>query len=137
LPYLPPEEANNKLVDAIKEIKARRGTPPWREKVLATPRVRMLVHCWPPNFGHAAHYHPRADEIWYVCEGKLSVSFDGGEPVVAGPGSVLFAQRGTSHDMKSVGEVPLVMLCLVAPNEVDDEVSLSDEKMKFPEDHKK
>jgi len=120
---LPLEEANNKLVDTIKEIKARRGTPPWREKVLATPRIRMLVHCWPPDFGHGAHYHPRADEIWYVCEGKLRVSFNDGKPIVAGPGSVLFAQKGTAHDMKSVGRVPLVMLCLVAPNEVDDEVS--------------
>lgn len=137
MPYLPPEEANNNLVDTIKEIKARRGTPPWREKVLATPRVRMLVHCWPPNFGHAAHYHPRADEIWYICEGQLKVSFNGDEPVVAGPGSVLFAEKGTSHDMKSVGKVPLVMLCLVAPNEVDDEVSFSDKKLEFPENPKK
>ncbi len=126
MPYLPPEEANNKLVDTIKDIKARRGAPPWREKVLATPRVRMLVHCWPPDFGHSAHYHPRADEIWYVCEGQLKVSFDSSEPITAGPGSVLFAEKGTAHDMKSVGEVPLVMLCLVTPNEVDDEVSSLD-----------
>jgi mannose-6-phosphate isomerase-like protein (cupin superfamily) len=132
LPYVPPEDANNKLIDTIKEIKARKGSPPWREKVLATPRVRMLVHCWSPSFGHPKHYHPRADEIWYICEGQLKVSFNGSKPIVAGPGSVLFAEKGTTHDMESVGKVPLVMLCFVTPNEADDEISFSGRKMEFP-----
>jgi len=132
MPYVPPEEANNKLIDTLHEIRARKGSPPWREKVLATPRFRMLVHCWPAGFGHPGHYHPRADEIWYVIEGELTVSFDGGEKIVAEPGSILFAQKGTIHDMKSSGKVPLVMLVFVTPNEPDDEVSLSNEKMVFP-----
>ena len=133
MPYVPPEEANNKLIETVKEIKARKGSPPWREKVLATPRFRMLIHCWPAGFGHPKHYHPRADEIWYILEGQLKVSFNNGEPIVAGSGSILFAEKGTSHDMESVGKIPLVMLVFVAPNEPDDEVSLSDKKVEFPE----
>jgi mannose-6-phosphate isomerase-like protein (cupin superfamily) len=131
LPYLPPEEANNKLIETLKEIKARKGSPPWREKVLATSRFRMLVHCWPPGFGHPKHYHPRADEIWYVIEGQLKVSFNDSEQITAGPGSVLFANKGMVHDMQSSGKVPLVMLVFVAPNEPDDEISLSDNKKEF------
>jgi len=132
LPYVPPEEANNKLIETVKEIKARKGSPPWREKVLATSRFRMLIHCWPPGFGHPKHYHPRADEIWYVIEGQLKVSFDGGKQIVANPGSILFAKKGTVHDMESSGEVPLIMLVFVTPNEPDDEISLSDKKVEFP-----
>ena len=128
MPYVSPKEANNNLIETINEIKARKGSPPWREKVLATPRFRLLVHCWPPSFGHVGHYHPRADEIWYVLEVRLKVSFNTREPTIAGPGSILFAEKGTSHDMKSVGKKPLMMLVFVAPNEIDDEISLSDKK---------
>ncbi|MFQ6094574.1 MAG: cupin domain-containing protein [Candidatus Bathyarchaeia archaeon] len=133
MPYVVPEEANNRLIDYVEEIKARNGSPPWRERALATERFRMLVHCWPPGFGHPKHYHPRADEIWYIYEGQLKVIFDDGPEIVAGPGSVLFAKKGTAHDMVAVGKDPLVMLVFVTPNEPDDEVSLTSQKVKFPE----
>jgi len=76
-----------------------------------------------PRHGHPKHYHPRADEIWFIHEGKLNVIFNDGEPIVANPGSLLFAKKGTAHDMVSIGEKPLVILVFVAPNEPDDEVS--------------
>jgi len=132
MPYLPPREANNKLLDTVQEIKKRNGSPPWRERVLATERFRMLVHCWAPRFGHPKHYHPRADEVWYICEGQLEVTFNDDVTLVAGPGSVLFAKKETAHDMLSVGSEPLVMLVFVAPNERDDEVSLSPQQFEFP-----
>ncbi len=133
MPYLRPEDANNKLIETIEQMKARNPSMPWRERVLATGRFRMLVHCWPSGFGHPTHYHPRADEIWYIYEGRLKVTFNEGPTLVAESGSILFAKRGTTHDMISVGEDPLVMLVFVAPNEPDDEVSLSSQKVEFPE----
>ena len=132
MPYVAWEDANNKLIDTLEEIKARNRDQVWRERVLATERFRMLVLCWPPGFGHPKHYHPRADEIWYIHEGKLKVIFNDGKPMVAGPGSILFAEKGTMHDMVSVGEKPLLMFVFVAPNEPEDEVSLSPQKKVSP-----
>jgi len=132
MPYVAREDANNKLIETIEEIKARSLSLQWRERVLATGRFRLLVLCWPSGFSHPTHYHPRADEIWYIYEGKLKVSFNEGPTLVAEPGSILFAEKGTTHDMISVGEDPLVMLVFVAPNEPDDEVSLSSQKVEFP-----
>ncbi len=122
--YVAPEDASNKLIESLEEIKARNGEQAWRECVLATGRFRMLVLCWPPGHGHPKHYHPRTDEIWYICEGKLKVIFDDREPMVAGSRSLLFVGKRTTHDMLSVGEKPLEMLVFVAPNGPDDEVSL-------------
>jgi quercetin dioxygenase-like cupin family protein len=85
----------------------------------------LLVHAWKPDFGHTQHYHPRADEIWYILEGQLKVSFDDDEPIIASPGSILFAKKGTRHAMTSIGEKSLIMLVIVTPNETDDEVSSS------------
>ena len=133
MPYLPPEKANNKLIETIEEIKARNPSLPWRERVLATSRFRLVIHCWPSGSGHPEHYHPRADEIWYIHEGKLRVTFNNGPALTAEPGSILFAKKGTVHDMESVGKDPLVMIVIVAPNEPDDEISLSPQKVEFPE----
>jgi len=106
LPYVAPEDANNKLVDSLDEVKARNGNPPWRETELATERFRMIVLCWPPGFVYP----------------KVRVAFDNGAATVAGPGSVLFAEKGTVHEMAAIGEEPLVMIAVVIPNEPDDDV---------------
>ncbi len=76
MPYLAPEEANNRLVDFVSEIKGRNRTPPWREPVLATERFRMVILCWPPDYVYPKHYHPRADEFWLALEGQVRVVFD-------------------------------------------------------------
>jgi len=123
MPYVAPKDANNKLIDSLADIKARNGTPPWRESVLATERFRMVLICWPPGHHHPKHYHPRADESWFICEGQVQVVFDNGSPMVAGPGSILFAEKGIAHDMIAVGNEPLLMIAVVTPNELDDEVS--------------
>ena len=124
MPYLEPKEANNRLIDSLADIKTRNGPPPWREPVLATERFRMVLLCWPPGYHHPRHYHPRADESWLIYEGQVRVIFDDGTTVVADPGSVLFAKKGTVHDMTVTSKESLLLVAIVAPNEPDDEVKL-------------
>jgi len=122
MPYVPPKDANNQLKDSIADIKARNGSPPWRERVAATERFRIVLLCWPQEFAHRQHHHPRADETFIICEGQARFIFDGGPEIVAGPGDVLFAPRGVAHDVTAVGEEHLLMFAIVTPNEPDDEV---------------
>jgi quercetin dioxygenase-like cupin family protein len=124
MPYVAPEDANNRLIDSLEEVKARNGNPPWRERELATERFRMVVLCWPPGFVYPKHYHPRADEFWLIQEGRIRVSFDEGPAKEAGPGSVLFAKKGTVHEMANIGKDRLIMIAVVIPNEQDDDVFL-------------
>ena len=128
MPYIAPEDANNRLIDSLTEIKARNGPPLWRERVLATERFRMVLLYWPPGFHHPNHYHPRADESWHICEGQVKVIFDGEKEMIAGPGSILFAKKGVAHDMTVVGDEPLLFIAIVTPNEPDDEVKLHSEE---------
>lgn len=124
MPYVAPEDANNRLIDSLDEVMARHGNPPWRERELATERFRMVVLCWPPGFVYPKHYHPRADEFWLIQEGRIRVSFDEGPAKEAGPGSVLFAKKGTVHEMANIGKDRLIMIAVVIPNEQDDDVFL-------------
>ncbi|MDH5439622.1 MAG: cupin domain-containing protein [Candidatus Bathyarchaeota archaeon] len=124
MPYVAPEDANNRPVDSLEEVKTRNGNPPWRERELATERFRMVVLCWPPGFVYPKHYHPRADEFWLIQEGRIRVSFDEGPAKEAGPGSFLFAKKGTVHEMANIGKDRLIMIAVVIPNEQDDDVFL-------------
>jgi len=124
MPYVAAEDANNRLIDSLEEVMARNGNPPWRERELATERFRMVVLCWPPGFVYPKHYHPRADEFWLIQEGRIRVSFDEGPAKEAGPGSVLFAKKGTVHEMANIGKDRLIMIAVVIPNEQDDDVFL-------------
>lgn len=120
MPYVAPEDANNRLIDSLVDIKARNGLPPWRERILATERFRMVLLCWPPGHHYPKHHHPRADESWLICEGSVQVIFDDGREMIAGPGNILFAKKGVAHDMTAVGKEPLLMIAVVTPNEPDD-----------------
>ena len=124
MPYVSSEDANNRPVDSLEDIEARNGPPPWRERVAATERFRMLLLCWPPGHHHPRHYHPRADESWYIIKGQVGVKFDDEPEIVASPGSFLLAKRGVIHDMTATGNQPLVMIAIVTPNQPDDEVQV-------------
>jgi mannose-6-phosphate isomerase-like protein (cupin superfamily) len=84
----------------------------------------MVLLYWPPGYSHQNHYHPRADESWFVCEGQVKVVFDGGKEMVAGPNSILFAKKGVAHFMIAVGKEPLLYISVVSPNEPDDEIDI-------------
>ena len=66
--------------------------------------------------------HPDCEEVFVVHEGCAEFTFDDEPPVEAGPGSVLYAPRGSPHALRVVGDEPLLMMCFLAPNLPDDEV---------------
>jgi len=79
----------------------------------------------PPQGGPPLHRHSREDESFYVLEGDFVFEVDG-ERIAAGPGSTVFAPRGTAHTFQNVGARPGRMLLIVQPAGLDvffDEVA--------------
>jgi quercetin dioxygenase-like cupin family protein len=122
MPYVNPKDANNKLIDNIKSLTAKNDSPPWRECMIATPQLRLLLLCWPPKFIFQKHHHPRADETFIILEGQVKVTLNNNTPITARKNDVFYAEKGISHDMIVVGNKPLLMIAIVSPNEVDDMV---------------
>jgi quercetin dioxygenase-like cupin family protein len=60
------------------------------------------------------HIHRSYDEAWYVVEGAYE--FRVGDRVRrAAAGSLVFAERGTPHTYRNVGDAPASILQIVAP----------------------
>lgn len=62
----------------------------------------------------AAHYHPRAEEIYYILQGCGRMEM-GGEIQHVGPGDAVAIPPRVVHQLWNTGEGPLVLLCCCAP----------------------
>jgi quercetin dioxygenase-like cupin family protein len=71
-----------------------------------------------PRSGPPLHRHTLEDESFYVLEGQYMFEVDG-RRILAGPGSAVFAPRGTAHTFMNVGSTPGRMLGVMQPAGMD------------------
>ncbi len=120
MPYVAPYESLNAPSVNLSALKAEQGQPPWRIPLAASSTLRSVLLCWPPGFRAGTHRHPRAVEIFYIIEGDAEFTFNGTDVQRAPAGTHLFAPIGTLHDIKVVGDHPLLFFVVLGPNEADD-----------------
>src|SRR5207237_6348682 len=59
------------LKATVEEIKARKGSGKWAERVAMTDRFSVTVIHQPPGTPNDHHYH-NEDEVWYIYQGELT-----------------------------------------------------------------
>lgn len=122
MPYVPASEALNRPEVTVEEIRCGFGPPPWRQPIVGSAALRVVLMAWEPGFRTVLHVHPRAVEVFHVLEGRAAFRIGNGEDRIVGPGTVLLAPRATWHSIRVVGDEPFLMLIAQAPNEeADDE----------------
>lgn len=62
----------------------------------------------------APHYHPRAEEIYYILRGAGSLRIDE-ETRDVGVGDAIAIPPGAVHTIRNTGDEPLIFLCCCAP----------------------
>jgi mannose-6-phosphate isomerase-like protein (cupin superfamily) len=68
------------------------------------------------------HYHPKAEEIYYILRGAGRIKIEG-ELREVGPLDAIAIPPGVRHKIWNMGPEPLVLLCCCAPGyEHDDTV---------------
>ena len=72
------------------------------------------------------HYHPNADNIWFVLGGEGEVTVDG-ERFPVGPGDMLCLAPGERHDIENTGPGELRVLEIKVPSG-SDFVTVEDER---------
>ena len=68
-----------------------------------------------------AHYHPKAEEIYYILRGQGRMRMDGEERRV-GPGDAIAIPPRMAHQICQEGRGELVFLCCCAPGYEPDDV---------------
>lgn len=68
-----------------------------------------------------AHFHPRAEEIYFILQGQGRMKIDVEERAV-GPGDAIAIPAGCRHQISQKGAQDLVFLCCCAPGYEPDDV---------------
>ena len=72
------------------------------------------------------HYHPLAEEIYYILTGRGEMEV-AGETAQVGPGDSIAIPPGAPHQIRNGGDTPLKFLCCCAPcYEHEDTVFMPD-----------
>ncbi len=90
----------------IRELLAHRNSA-IRNQSLAEARLPVGASTTP-------HYHPKAEEIYYITQGQGRMRI-GSETAEVGPGDAIAIPPGLVHQITNHGEQPLVFLCCCAP----------------------
>jgi len=90
----------------IRELLAHRNSA-LRNQSLAEARV-------PVGGATQEHYHPRAEEIYFITEGCGMIALDGHERDVE-PGDAIAIPPGVRHKLWNTGNIVLRLLCCCAP----------------------
>lgn len=98
----------------IRELLAHRNSS-IRNQSLAEARL-------PSAASTTLHYHPRAEEIYYILAGQGLMRLDQ-ETRAVGPGDAIAIPPGLAHQITNTGSNVLTFLCCCAPGyEHDDTV---------------
>jgi len=117
MPFVTPGEGLDRSCVNIPALAAELGPPPWRQPIVGTSGLRVILLHWPAGFETIRHHHPHAEEVFQILEGTAIFTI-GDEPARrAEPGDFLLAPRGVKHVIRVSDDGPLLMLAAVAPNE--------------------
>jgi mannose-6-phosphate isomerase-like protein (cupin superfamily) len=103
----------------IRELLAHRNSS-IRNQSLAEARL-------PPGAATTPHYHPRAEEIYYILSGRGRMQIHGEERDVQ-PGDAVAIPPGAVHTITNTGSETLSFLCCCAPGYEDADTVLLDER---------
>lgn len=101
----------------IRELLAYRNSS-IRNQSLAEARLA-------PGLSTAPHYHPLAEEIYFILTGTGRMRIDS-EVREVGPGDAVAIEPGRPHQITNIGDAPLRFLCCCAPTYEDADTVLLD-----------
>lgn len=101
----------------IRELLAHRNSA-IRNQSLAEARL-------PVGGATQEHFHPRAEEIYYITHGTGRLRIEGEEREVRA-GDAIAIPPGRRHKLWNTGREPLRLLCCCAPAYEDDDTVLTE-----------
>lgn len=98
-------------VDDLKEFSPDKWI---RKTLIQSDQMVSNMMCYEPGQETPTHAHKRQDEIFFIVEGRGTVTV-ADEEVAVGPTSVVFVPAGTPHSVRPAGDSRLVLFYVKAP----------------------
>ena len=85
------------------------------KNVVITPEIRARFLRFEPGDVATRHSHDLGAEVFLILQGRAEFEIDG-ETAVLGPGELCFAGRDEMHQVRVVGDEPVIMYLSVTPH---------------------
>lgn len=76
-----------------------------------------------PHQGTAAHFHPQAEEIYFILEGRGTIEIEGETRAISANDAIAIP-NGLTHQIRNDGDGVLRFLCCCAPAYSHDDTVL-------------
>ncbi|MDQ2682495.1 MAG: cupin domain-containing protein [Chloroflexota bacterium] len=93
-------------------------------------RGRFLRH--EPGEAGPFHSHDIADECFLILQGQCEFTIDGDRAVLS-PGQICFTRPGQKHEVRVVGDEPMIMFLVVSPHIEPTHTFWADDGARLPE----
>ena len=110
------EEYENLSLTRLEEIKGKMGEPPWAVRIVYNKRFGGVLICQNPGEGNRLHYHPDADECWFIVSGEWEWFIDGVGTKNVKEKDIIVVPKKTIHQITCKGTIPGVRFAITVPD---------------------
>ena len=86
-----------------------------RKPLVQSKGITCDFVCCEPGQAAGLHKHPIQDEIFYVIEGKGSITFEDREDIPIKIGSVILIPSGVVHGVETTSSARLILMLIKGP----------------------
>ena len=102
----------NKSLVSLKEIKDFDDN--WAARVVKNERFGAVLISQEPGNGNRLHYHPDADEFWFIVQGEWEWFIEGEGVHTASERDMIYVKKGVNHKITCIGEKCGIRLAITA-----------------------
>jgi quercetin dioxygenase-like cupin family protein len=102
--------------------------------VFISPKMRGRFLRHEPGERGPFHSHDIGDELFLILRGQCEFAIDG-DRAVLGPGQLCVARAGQKHEVRVVGDEPMIMFLVVAPHIEPTHTFWADDGTRLPEQY--
>ena len=100
----------------IDEIMEKMGPAPWATRVVYNKDFAVVLICQNPGEGNRKHYHPDADECWFIVSGEWEWFIDGVGTKNVKEKDIIVVPKKTIHQITCKGTIPGVRFAITVPD---------------------
>ena len=102
--------------------------------VFISPKLRGRFLRHEPGEQGPFHSHDLGDELFLILQGQCEFSIDD-DRAVLGPGQLCVARAGQKHEVRVIGDEPMIMFLVVAPHIEPTHTFWADDGTRLPEQY--
>ena len=116
VPVIELKKFENPTTINVDKILEKMGPAPWAARVVYNKDFGGVLICQNPGEGNRKHFHPDADECWFIISGEWEWFIDGVGTKQVKEKDIIVVPKGTIHQITCKGKIPGIRFAITVPD---------------------